>query len=92
MPDISFPRSVPSYCAASLTLTCPATVDGKPTLYSVTAEALEAHFGARSPLEQDLVEAFTSHRQSIESLARSLFELTQAREIVLRSGHFRFVG
>ncbi|WP_354682792.1 DUF1488 domain-containing protein [Cupriavidus necator] len=88
MPDITFPRSLPTYCAASLTLSCPATVNGSPTQYSVTAEALEAHFGARSPREEDLVAAFTSNRQRIESL----FELTQAREIVLRSGHFRFAG
>ena len=25
MPEITFPRSVPTYCAASLTLSCPAT-------------------------------------------------------------------
>ncbi|MCY1211448.1 hypothetical protein D9M72_231600 [compost metagenome] len=92
MSDITFPRSLPTYCAASLTLSCPATVNGSPTLYSVTAEALEAHFGARSPREEDLVAAFTSNRQRIERLAESLFELTQAREIVLRSGHFRFAG
>ncbi len=92
MADISFPSSVPAYCAASLTLSCPATVNGKPTLYSITAEALEAHFGARSPREEDLVAAFTSNRQRIEDLAQTLFELTEAREIVLRSGHFRFAG
>ena len=92
MPEISFPRSVPTYCAASLTLSCPATVNGQPTLYSITAEALETHFGARSPREEDLVRAFTSHRQRIERIAEGLFELTQAREILLRSGHIRFAG
>jgi len=92
MSAVTFPRSSPSYCAASLTLSCPAVVNGSPTQYSVTAEALEAHFGARSPREEDLVAAFTSNRERIESLAQSLFELTEAREIVLRSGHFRFAG
>ena len=92
MLDVTFPRSVPTYCAASLTLSCPAMVDGKASLYSVTAEALETHFGARSPREEDLVAAFVDNRQRIEHLARSLFELTQAHEIVLRSGHFRFAN
>ena len=40
MLEISFPCSVPSYCAASLTLSCPATVNGAPGQYSITAEAL----------------------------------------------------
>ncbi|WP_454723526.1 MULTISPECIES: DUF1488 domain-containing protein [Cupriavidus] len=92
MPEISFPHSVPIYCAASLTLSCPATVNGRPTLYSITAEALETHFGARSPREEDLLHAFSSNRQRIEHIAEGLFELTQAREIVLRSGHIRFAG
>ncbi|MGO4415987.1 DUF1488 domain-containing protein [Cupriavidus sp. KB_39] len=90
MAQISFPTSVPSYCAASLTLSCPATVNGNSSQYSVTAEALENHCGAQSPREDDLRAAFTSHRQRIEHLAEILFELTKAREIVLRSGHFRF--
>jgi len=92
MSAVSFPRATPTYCAVSLRLSCPATVNGSPTRYSVTAEALEAHFGARSPREEDLLAAFSSNRQRIEQLAESLFELTEAREIVLRSGHFRFAG
>jgi hypothetical protein len=92
MPHVSFPSSVPSYCAASLTLSCPATVNGTSSRYSITAEALESHFGARSPRREDLLQAFTSHRERIESTAESLFELTQAKEILLRSGHFRFVS
>ena len=91
MPEILFPSSVPTYCAASLTLSCPATVNGQPSRYSITAEAFESHFGARSPREEDLVRAFTDHRPRIESIAQSLFELTRSRNIVLRSGHVRFV-
>jgi len=90
--SISFPHITPTYCAASLTLSCPAQVDGNDTLYSITAEALESHFGARSTRKEDLVAAFTSNRSRIEQLAVSLFELTEAREIVLRSGHFRFAS
>ncbi|CAG2149458.1 DUF1488 domain-containing protein [Cupriavidus plantarum] len=90
--SISFPHTTPTYCAASLTLSCPAMVDGNDTLYSITAEALESHFGARSTRKEDLVDAFTSNRSRIEELAESLFQLTEAREIVLRSGHFRFAA
>lgn len=92
MAEITFPRSLPTYCAASLTLSCPATVDGEPSLYSVTAEALKSQFGARSPREEDLVQAFTAHREQIENIALSWFEMTRAHEIVLRSGHFRFAN
>lgn len=92
MTAITFPSSVPTYCGASLTLSCPATVNGTESQYSVTAEALEAYCGARSAREEDLVHAFTTNRTRIEQLAESLFELTEAREIVLRGGHFRFAG
>ena len=92
MPEVILPSSIPTYCAASLTLSCPATVNGADSRYSITAEALEAHFGALSPRREDLIQAFTSHRERIESTAESLFEMTQAREILLRSGHFRFVS
>nr|WP_315592907.1 DUF1488 domain-containing protein [uncultured Cupriavidus sp.] len=92
MTAITFPSSVPTYCGASLTLSCPATVNGAESQYSVTAEALEAYCGARSAREEDLVHAFTTNRTRIEQLAESLFELTEAREIVLRGGHFRFAG
>ncbi|MBY4898977.1 DUF1488 domain-containing protein [Cupriavidus sp. AU9028] len=92
MPYITFPSSVPSYCGCSLTLSCPATVNGKPSRYSITAEALESHFGARSASREDLVRAFTDHRQHIERLAERMFELTESREIMLRSGHVRFAS
>lgn len=92
MADISFPSTIPTYCGASLTLSCPATVNGNRSQYSVTAEALEAYCGARSARQEDLVNAFTSHRGRIEQLAEAMFELTEAREIVLRGGHFRFAG
>jgi Protein of unknown function (DUF1488) len=42
--------------------------------------------------EEDLVRAFTNNRARIEQLAHSMFELTEAREIMLRGGHFRFAG
>ncbi len=49
--EVTFPRSVPSYCAASLTLSCPPpSTARRPNARS--AEALEDHFGARSPREK----------------------------------------
>ena len=48
MKSIEFPAGTPRYCAADLTLTCTASVDGTYACYAVTAEALEEHFGARS--------------------------------------------
>lgn len=92
MPDIDFPESDPTYCAATLTLSCPAVVNGSPSQYSITAEALESHYGATSPRREDLIQAFSEHRKSIESIAESMFELTEAKDILLRSGHVRFAG
>jgi Protein of unknown function (DUF1488) len=47
MVDITFPNSNPTYCGTSLTLSCPATVNGNRSQYSVTAEALEAYCAKR---------------------------------------------
>ncbi|WP_020206678.1 DUF1488 domain-containing protein [Cupriavidus sp. WS] len=88
--QVRFPKAIPSYCSAELCLACPACVDGAPARYAITAEALEDHFGARSHREGDLIQAFEGHRDDIESVARQLFEMTAAHNIVLHSGHFRF--
>jgi len=92
MSQIDFPDTSPAYCPAGLGLQCDARFDGTPATYKVTAEALEDHFGARSYLYEDLAKAFHAHRNAIEGVARSLFEVTGARSIVLHSGHFRFAG
>ncbi|TXI78673.1 MULTISPECIES: DUF1488 family protein [unclassified Cupriavidus] len=90
MKQIEFPDGVPSYCPAGPSLQCEARVDGAPACYDITAEALEDHFGARSYRYEDLSEAYVHHRDAIQAMARSLFEMTGARNIVLHSGHFRF--
>uniref|UniRef100_UPI003F495C66 DUF1488 domain-containing protein n=1 Tax=Cupriavidus yeoncheonensis TaxID=1462994 RepID=UPI003F495C66 len=90
MSQILFPESVPTYCAAGPSLQCPAQIDGAAATFEVTAEALEDHFGARSYLYEDLVSAFATHRNAIEKVARGVFEMTGAHNIVLHSGHFRF--
>jgi hypothetical protein len=90
MKSIEFPQGLPHYCAADLTLTCTANVDGRPASYAVTAEALEDHFGARSYRQEDLMQALETNRGAIEDMARALFKLTESHTIVLHSGHFRF--
>ncbi|MGE8367058.1 DUF1488 domain-containing protein [Cupriavidus basilensis] len=88
--QIIFPKASPSYCPADLSLECPVSVNGAPASYAITAEALEDHFGARSHRAEDLIQAFEGHRDDIEGVARQLFEMTAAHNIVLHSGHFRF--
>lgn len=90
MSHVDFLDAKPAYCPAGPSLQCSARVDGSPATYEITAEALEDHFGARSYLYEDLVPALLSHRDAIEGVARGIFEITGARNIVLHSGHFRF--
>jgi hypothetical protein len=90
MRQIEFVNVAPSYCPAGPSLQCPVHVDGSLASYGITAEALEDHFGARSYQFEDLMAAYERHKPHIESVARSLFELTGARNVVLHSGHFRF--
>ena len=87
---IRFPDDPPQYCGPDLVLTFPALVDGKRVSCSITAEALEDHFGAESPREEDMLRAFEGHRHKIEHAAcRMLYELGK-KPVVLHSGYFRF--
>ncbi|WP_084004128.1 DUF1488 domain-containing protein [Cupriavidus pauculus] len=87
---IEFPVATPAYCASGPTLQCQARIDGAPACYGITAEALEDHFGARSYRCEELIGAYARNRETIEAMARKLFEITGAHSIVLHSGHFRF--
>ncbi|WP_175885015.1 DUF1488 domain-containing protein [Burkholderia sp. BCC0044] len=88
--QISFPSEHPTYCGLDLTLAFPALVEGRRVRCAITAEALEDHFRAASPREQDLVDAFARHRPAIERAARCLLEEMDGRPIRLHSGFFRF--
>ncbi|MBM2770032.1 DUF1488 domain-containing protein [Burkholderia anthina] len=88
--QISFPVEQPTYCGLDLALAFPALVEGRRVRCAITAEALEDHFRAASPREQDLVDAFARHRPSIERAARCLLEEVGGRPILLHSGYFRF--
>ncbi|MEI6002836.1 DUF1488 domain-containing protein [Paraburkholderia bengalensis] len=87
---ISFPSCAPEYCAPDLALTFRALVDDRPVECSITAEALEDHFGARSPREEDLVRAFMAHRADIELAAQRLLNAVDGKPVTLHSGYFRF--
>ncbi|VWB39845.1 DUF1488 domain-containing protein [Burkholderia lata] len=65
--QISFPAEQPTYCGLD-----PALVEGRRVRCAITAEALEDHFRAVSPREQDLVAALARHRPAIERAARCL--------------------
>lgn len=90
MKQIEFSAADPTYDAAGPALQCGASVDGSSASYAITAEALEDHFGARSCRSEDLVRAFSSHRNDIEAMARTMFEMTGSKQITLHSGLFRF--
>ncbi|MCT9074807.1 DUF1488 domain-containing protein [Cupriavidus gilardii] len=92
MRKIDFAEDAPQYWSAQPGLQCAASVDGALCTYAVTAEALEEHFAAGSYRKEDLVSAFADHRVEIERVARTFFEMTGARNIVLHSGHFRFAA
>jgi hypothetical protein len=87
---IHFPDDPPIYCGPDLTLTFPAVVDGERVNCSITAEALEDHFGAKSPREEDTLRAFNGNRQKIEHAARELLQALGHKPVILHSGYFRF--
>ncbi|WP_036005778.1 DUF1488 domain-containing protein [Paraburkholderia caribensis] len=88
--NISFPCCAPEYCAPELALQFPALVDDRLVECSITAEALEDHFDARSSREEDLVEAFVVHRAAIVLAAQRLLNEVGGKPVILHSGYFRF--
>ncbi|MGF6812969.1 hypothetical protein OKW30_008186 [Paraburkholderia sp. Clong3] len=87
---IHFPQERPEYCARDLVVAFPAEVDGERVQCAITAEALEDHFGAPSLREDDLIEAFDTHRLPIEAAARNLLKEVGAKPVMMHSGYFRF--
>jgi|ERR1700693_3077601 hypothetical protein len=87
---VTFPSLPPEYRGWNLTVGFATRVDGKDIDCAVSAEALEDHFGAASSSEADLLDAFNRHRLQIERMARNLLREVHTKELILRSGHFRF--
>jgi hypothetical protein len=88
--QIIFLNETPEYSGRELTLAFPAMVDGERVECMITAEALEDHFGAASPRQEDMIGAFDTHRERIEAATRRLLSETRAQCLVLRSGYVRF--
>lgn len=87
---IHFPQERPEYCARDFVVVFPAEVDGARVQCAITAEALEDHFGALSLREDDLIEAFDTHRLPIEDAARNLLNEVGPKPVMMHSGYFRF--
>lgn len=87
---VHFPQDRPSYRSRDLVLVFPAEVDSVRVQCSITAEALEDHFGAESLREDDLIRAFLEHRLAIEEAARNVLARLGAKPVMLHSGYFRF--
>jgi len=88
---IIFPKEAPEYSGPDSTLAFPAMIDGERVECTITAAALEDHFGAASARAEDMLHAFNNHREHIEAVARRLLSETRAQCLVLRSGYVRFV-
>jgi hypothetical protein len=89
--QINFPKEVPEYSGRELTLAFPAMIDGERVECTITAAALEDHFGAESARAEDMLHAFDNHRDRIEAVARRLLSDTRAQCLTLRSGYVRFM-
>ena len=88
--NIRFPHDPPQYNNLKLTFT--ALVDDKCINCSITAEALEDHFGAQSAREEDVLQAFAHHRREIENAASRMLREIGPTPVILHSGYFRFCG
>jgi hypothetical protein len=89
---IAFPGDPPVFDGARMMVDFVALVDAQRVVCSVSAEALEDHFGARSVLEDELLQAFERGRPRIQELARIALEENDGRPVVLHSGLFRIAA
>jgi hypothetical protein len=70
----------------------PVRVDSNDVLCSISAEALEDHYGAQSPLEDDVLGAFDQQADRIHAACRRALEDNQGQPVVLRSGLIRLIN
>jgi len=87
---IHFPQEPPEYRGPELVVAFPAVVNGERIECSITVEALEDHFGARSLQEDELARAFSEHRIKIEHAAERMLKEIGGKPVLLHSGYFRF--
>ena len=90
--QIQFTDGPPTYDGDDFALHFVALVDGQPVVCSISAEALEDHFGAASAREDDLLAAFERGRARIRSVCAEALDSHSGESVVLRSGLFRVAG
>lgn len=90
--NIRFSPEAPAYLGDEPALMFWALVGGRRIDCTISAEALEDHFGAASSRDDDLHRAFDANRAVIEGAAEQLLTSVGCRPVVLRSGYFRFSG
>ncbi|WP_408150065.1 DUF1488 family protein [Caballeronia glebae] len=90
--NITFLTQAPVYLSDEPALLFTALVDDRSVECTISAEALEDHFGAASWREEDLQRAFENNRAVIEGAAEQLLTSVGCRPVMLRSGYFRFKG
>ena len=89
---ITFADETPIYDGDDLAVHFSALVDGEPVVCSITAEALEDHFGADSPREDDLLDAYSQGIARIRAVCAEALDENDGQPVVLRSGLFRVAG
>jgi hypothetical protein len=89
---IKFADNPPIYDGDDLALHFTALVDAQPVVCSISAEALEDHFGAPSAREEHLLGAFEQGRARIFSVCAEALDSNGGKGVVLRSGLFRVAG
>ncbi|WP_061167011.1 DUF1488 domain-containing protein [Caballeronia hypogeia] len=89
---ITFADAAPVYDGDDLAVHFSALVDSEPVVCSITAEALEDHFGAKSSREDDLLVAFAHGTARIRAVCAEALDENGGRAVVLRSGLFRVAG
>ena len=70
---ITFADEPPVYDGGDLAIHFTALVDGNAVVCSISAEALEDHFGANNLDKEGRIEAFRKNRSNIERLLRTKY-------------------
>ncbi|MDR5811256.1 DUF1488 domain-containing protein [Caballeronia sp. LZ019] len=89
---ITFSEERPVFDGDDLAVHFTALVDGEAVVCSISAEALEDHFGAASPREEDLMPAFENGAARIRAVCAEALDDNGGQPVVLRSGLFRVAG
>ncbi|CAN7611943.1 DUF1488 domain-containing protein [Trinickia sp. LjRoot230] len=87
--QVRFPDEAPVFDGAQMVVRFNAVVDGVQLACAITAEALEDHFGAPSPLEADILHAFDAGKERIRAVCARALEANNGAAVMLHSGLFR---